>query len=73
VPIPIIGIGGVTCGEDAVEFLLAGASAVAVGTANFMNPRATVDILDGLTRYMARHGINDVRNLVGAIDVTGRG
>jgi dihydroorotate dehydrogenase (NAD+) catalytic subunit len=73
VPIPIIGIGGVTCGEDAVEFLLAGASAVAVGTANFMNPRVTVEILDGLTRYMARHGINDVRNLVGAIDVTGRG
>jgi dihydroorotate dehydrogenase (NAD+) catalytic subunit len=72
VPIPIIGIGGVTCGEDAVEFLLAGASAVAVGTANFMNPRSTVDIVDGLTRYMTRHGINDVRNLVGAIDVTGR-
>jgi dihydroorotate dehydrogenase (NAD+) catalytic subunit len=72
VPIPIIGLGGVTCAEDAVEFLLAGASAVAVGTANFMNPRATIEILDGLTRYMARHGIRDVRHLVGAIDVTGR-
>jgi dihydroorotate dehydrogenase (NAD+) catalytic subunit len=72
VPIPIIGLGGITCAEDAVEFLLAGASAVAVGTANFMNPRATIEILDGLTRYMARHGIRDVRHLVGAIDVTGR-
>ncbi|HET8760800.1 MAG TPA: dihydroorotate dehydrogenase [Nitrospiria bacterium] len=73
VPIPIIGLGGVTCAEDAVEFLLAGASAVAVGTANFMNPRATIDVLDGLTRYMARHNVHDVRQLVGAIDVTGRG
>jgi dihydroorotate dehydrogenase (NAD+) catalytic subunit len=73
VPIPIIGLGGVTCAEDAVEFLLAGASAVAVGTANFMNPRSTIDVLEGLTRYMARHNIHDVRHLVGAIDVTGRG
>lgn len=73
VPIPVIGLGGVTCAEDAVEFLLAGASAVAVGTANFMNPRATIDILDGLTRYMTRHNVHDVRQLVGAIDVTGRG
>jgi dihydroorotate dehydrogenase (NAD+) catalytic subunit len=73
VPIPIIGMGGITCGEDAVEFLLAGASAVAVGTANFMNPRATLDVLDGLTRYLIRHGIADVRHLVGAIDISGRG
>lgn len=73
VPIPVIGMGGITCGEDAVEFLLAGASAVAVGTANFMNPRATLDVLDGLTRYLIRHGITDVRNLVGAIDISERG
>jgi dihydroorotate dehydrogenase (NAD+) catalytic subunit len=73
VPIPIVGMGGVTCGEDAVEFLLAGASAVAVGTGNFMNPRATVDVLDGLVRYLKRHRITDVRHLVGAIDIRGRG
>lgn len=73
VPIPILGMGGITCGEDAVEFLLAGASAVAVGTGNFMNPRATVEILDGLIRYMRRHQVNDVRHLVGAIDISGRG
>ncbi len=73
VPIPIVGMGGITCGEDAVEFLLAGASAVAVGTGNFVNPRATVDVLDGLVRYMNRHRISDVRALVGAIDISGRG
>jgi dihydroorotate dehydrogenase (NAD+) catalytic subunit len=73
VPIPILGTGGVTCAEDAVEFLLAGASAVAVGTGNFMNPTATIEILDGLTRYLTRHRISDVRQLVGAIDISGRG
>lgn len=72
VPIPILGMGGITCAEDAVEFLLAGASAVAVGTGNFMNPRATINVLDGLTRYLVRHGVNDVRQLVGAIDISGR-
>jgi dihydroorotate dehydrogenase (NAD+) catalytic subunit len=72
VPIPILGMGGITCAEDAVEFLLAGASAVAVGTGNYMNPRATINVLDGLTRYLVRHGINDVRQLVGAIDISGR-
>lgn len=73
VPLPIVGIGGITCGEDAVEFLLAGASAVAVGTGNFMNPRATGQVLDGLVRYMKRHRVDDVRNLIGAIDIPGRG
>ena len=68
VPIPIIGLGGITCGEDAVEFLLAGATAVAVGTGNFLNPMATVDVLDGLVRYLRRHRIDDVNRLVGAVD-----
>ncbi len=68
VPIPIIGMGGVTCGEDAVEFLLAGATAVAVGTGNFLNPLATIDVLDGLVRYLRRHRIGDVNRLVGAVD-----
>lgn len=72
VPIPILGMGGITCAEDAVEFLLAGASAVAVGTGNFANPRATINVLDGLRRYMVRHGLDDVRQLVGAIDISGR-
>lgn len=71
VPIPIIGLGGITCGEDAVEFLLAGATAVAVGTGNFLNPLATVDVLNGLVRYLRRHRIDDVNRLVGAIERSG--
>jgi dihydroorotate dehydrogenase (NAD+) catalytic subunit len=71
VPIPIIGMGGITSGEDAVEFMLAGASAVAVGTGNFLNPLATVEVLDGVVRYLRRHGIEDIGRLVGAIDLSG--
>lgn len=70
VSIPLIGLGGVVSGEDAVEFLLAGASAVAVGTGNFNNPAATIDVLDGLVRYLRRHRIDDVGRLVGALDLS---
>jgi dihydroorotate dehydrogenase (NAD+) catalytic subunit len=68
VSIPIIGMGGVTCGEDAVEFLLAGASAVAVGTGNFLNPLTTVHVLEGLVRYLTRHRIEDVTRLIGGME-----
>ena len=61
--VPIIGQGGVTCGEDVAEFLLAGARAVAVGTANFVNPRASVEIVEGLRAYCRRKGIDDVAEL----------
>jgi dihydroorotate dehydrogenase (NAD+) catalytic subunit len=67
VKIPIIGMGGITTGEDAVEFLLAGASAVAVGTANFMNPRAALNVIEGIKEYMAEYGVSDVRELTGAL------
>jgi dihydroorotate dehydrogenase (NAD+) catalytic subunit len=63
--VPIIGCGGVTTGTDAVEFLLAGASAVQVGTASFANPRAPIDVLDGVRQYMAEHGIDNAGQLVG--------
>ena len=53
VKLPIIGMGGIMTGEDALEFMLAGASAVAVGTANFVNPRATLDVVDGIDRAPA--------------------
>ncbi|MDR3239347.1 MAG: dihydroorotate dehydrogenase [Clostridiales bacterium] len=72
VQIPIIGMGGVMTGEDAVEFLLAGASAVAVGTANFHNPTATVDVLQGLEAYMETYGIEDVNALRGFLFRKGR-
>ena len=68
VSIPILGMGGVTTGTDAVEFMLAGATAVAVGTANFMNPQATVDVIDGIIDYCEKQGINDVNDLIGALE-----
>ena len=67
VKIPIIGMGGIRTAEDAVEFMLAGATAVSVGTANFFNPRATIDIIEGMEAYMDRHGIADIRELIGAV------
>ena len=67
VKIPIIGMGGITCAEDAIEFMLAGASAVSVGTANFMNPYTTVEVVKGIEDYMTRHGVKDIKELVGAV------
>jgi dihydroorotate dehydrogenase (NAD+) catalytic subunit len=66
VKLPIIGMGGIMTAEDALEFILAGAAAVAVGTANFVNPRATMDVLDGIEKYMTEHGIQNISELVGA-------
>lgn len=66
VDLPILGMGGIMTAEDAIEFILAGATAVAVGTANFVNPRATVDILEGIKSYMEKYGVADVNELVGA-------
>ena len=67
VKIPIIGMGGVMCAEDALELILAGASAVAVGTANFTNPRATEEIIDGIRAYMSAEGVKDISELIGAV------
>ena len=68
VSVPILGMGGVTTGTDAVEFMLAGATAVAVGTANFMTPQATVDVIDGIIDYCEEQGVNDVNDLIGALE-----
>ena len=67
VKIPIIGMGGIANGEDAIEFLLAGASAVAVGAMNFVNPYATVEVVEGIESYMKRYGIENVTELIGAV------
>ncbi len=67
VNIPIIGMGGIGNGEDAIEFLLAGASMVAVGAANFINPLATVEVIEGIEKYMKENGVQDVKELVGAV------
>lgn len=65
VKIPILGMGGIASGEDALQFIMAGASAVAVGTANFVNPTATIDVLKGLEDYMNENNILDINDLVG--------
>ena len=67
VQIPIIGMGGIATAEDAVEMLLAGASAVSVGTANFHNPTAALDVVDGIAEYMRQYGVKDVRELIGGV------
>jgi dihydroorotate dehydrogenase (NAD+) catalytic subunit len=65
--IPVVGIGGILSGTDAVEFLLAGASAVQVGTANFMNPSASAEVLAGIRRYMEEEKVKDLSELIGAL------
>lgn len=67
VNVPIIGMGGIMNAEDAIEMILAGATAVSVGTANFTNPRATVEIIDGIAAYMEKYQVSDIKELVGAV------
>ncbi|HEY5560250.1 MAG TPA: dihydroorotate dehydrogenase [Clostridiaceae bacterium] len=67
VTIPVIGMGGITSYEDAVEFIMAGASAIQVGTANFMKPDICLDIIDGLERFMGKEGINSIEEIKGII------
>ncbi len=68
VKLPVIGMGGIACAEDAIEFLLAGATAVAVGTMNFINPRTMEEVADGIAAYMKKHGVEDVKELIGAVE-----
>lgn len=73
IKLPIIGMGGIATASDAIEFLLAGASAIEVGTYNFVDPTATVKIVDGIEDYMRRHGFDSVRDLVGALQLPVKG
>lgn len=65
VDIPVIGCGGISTGEDAIEFLMAGATAIQVGTATFANPRAPLDVLEGMERWLVENGVADVNDIVG--------
>jgi dihydroorotate dehydrogenase (NAD+) catalytic subunit len=69
VKIPIIGLGGIMNANDALEFLIAGAKAIAVGTANFVNPRVTIQIIEGLERFLDEEGISDINDLLGTLKV----
>lgn len=68
VKIPVLGMGGIRNAEDALEFIMAGATMVAVGTANFNNPAATTDVIDGIAEYMDKYGVKDINELIGCID-----
>ena len=67
VNIPIIGMGGIMTAEDAIEMILAGATAISVGTANFVNPGVTMEIVDGIEEYMKKYHVNDIHELIGAV------
>jgi len=67
VKLPIIGMGGIATAEDALEFILAGATAVSVGTANFANPYATIEVVEGIEAYMRKYGVKDIKDLIGAV------
>ena len=67
VKVPIIGMGGISCAEDAIEMILAGASAISVGTANFHNPAVTMEIVDGIAEYMEKYGFQTVKEMVGLV------
>lgn len=67
VNVPIIGMGGIANAKDAMEFILAGATAVSVGTANFNNPNTTIEVVEGIEYYMTRHNVEDINDLIGIV------
>lgn len=67
VKLPLIGMGGIASAEDAIEMILAGATAVSVGTANFVDPRTTIKVVEGIEAYMRKYGVKDINELVGAV------
>ncbi len=69
VQVPVIGIGGIMTAKDALEFLIAGATAVQVGTANFINPHATIDIIDGIEAFLMQRNITDIADVIGTIEI----
>lgn len=67
VKIPVVGLGGIVTAEDAIEFLMAGATAIEIGTANFLDPTVTVKVIDGVNAWLDAHGVKDVRDIIGVI------
>ena len=68
VKIPIIGMGGIMTAEDAIEFMMAGATAVSVGAANFINPSAMIDVIDGMETFLRKHNIEDINDIIGCVE-----
>jgi dihydroorotate dehydrogenase (NAD+) catalytic subunit len=73
VRLPVIGMGGIATADDAIEFFLAGATAIAIGSANFADPNTPVRILEGIERYLRRLGLTDIHQLIGALKLNGIG
>jgi len=69
VKVPVVGLGGIMNATDAIEFLLAGATAIEIGTANFVDPAITVKVVDGINEYLDRHGFKSVKDIIGALEV----
>ncbi len=69
VSVPVIGMGGVMTASDALEFLIAGASAVAVGTANFVNPASAIEIIDGIEKFLIEENISDIKSIIGSLKI----
>jgi len=69
VKIPVIGLGGIMNATDAIEFMLAGASAIQIGTANFIDPTVSVKVVDGINEYLDRHGFKSVTDIIGALEI----
>ena len=67
VKIPVVGLGGISCANDAIEFLLAGASAIQIGTANFIDPTITIKVIDGINDYLDENGFKSVKEIIGLI------
>ena len=65
VKLPAIGLGGISCAKDAIEFLLAGASAIEIGTANFLDPTISVKVAQGINEYLEKHGFKSVKEIIG--------
>lgn len=68
VKIPVVGLGGIMNAEDAIEFLMAGATAIEIGTANFIDPAVTLKVRDGISDWLDRHGCSSVQEIIGALD-----
>ena len=66
--VPVIGVGGIISAEDAIEFFIAGATAVQIGTANFVNPRATIEIIEGIEKYLTDRNISSLSEITGTLD-----
>lgn len=67
VKIPVVGLGGITTAEDAIEFMMAGATAIQIGTANFLDPAVTIKVRDGINEWLDRHGCRSVSEIIGVM------